>query len=233
MLGKGTRGQTPNAVQSKSQATLRIDLHCVQLSSLLHTVGCACSFSSPTPGGATGCVPPQNWPIRATSPLWGDSLVRSAHAPSFPFAISRSPPLSVFSALGAGKAWALVPALRRAGARDTLSRADTLRPLPCMRPPGSSCPSSLPVSPRLKVGPFRVPVTSSRAGLAPSWMTPGEGSLELAKVKSLSVHFTCFDPTITNTSFFPAYPFRLFTTPRLSPPISAFFSHPDSVSSLS
>lgn len=113
------------------------------------------------------------------------------------------------------------------------SRGDALRPLPWMLPPGSSCPSSLPVFPRLKVCPFRVRVTSSRAGLAPSWMTLGEGSLGLAKVKSCSVHFTSSDPTMTNARFLPAYPLRVFTSPRLSPSSFAFFSHPDSASSLS
>lgn len=101
--------------------------------------------------------------------------------------------------------------LRRARARDTLPRAVALRPVPCMLPPGASRPSSLPVFPRLKICPFRVPLTSNRAGLAPSWMTRcgrARGSWRKSNA-------------------------RVLASPVLTQPLQTLFSYPLALSGLS
>lgn len=110
---RGSQSKIPNAVQNKPQATLRIRL---QLPSFLHSLVSACSFSFQTPGGVVGRMPQQSWQaalwhlgrpstLLSLYPWWSDSLVQAAHAPRLPLAIpAPSPPLSVFSALGAGKA---------------------------------------------------------------------------------------------------------------------------------
>lgn len=42
--------------------------------------------------------------LQSLYPWWSDSLAQATHALSLPFAIPAVPPLSVFSALGEGKA---------------------------------------------------------------------------------------------------------------------------------
>ncbi|ELV10478.1 ATP synthase lipid-binding protein, mitochondrial [Tupaia chinensis] len=96
------------------------------------------------------------------------------------------PPLSLFSALGAGKALGpgtLCAPRTRAGhptSRGCSEALTLLAPTPVL------APSSAPRIPALCSCPFRVPVTSNCAGLAPSWMSRGGGALELAKVRSTS-----------------------------------------------
>lgn len=193
---RGSQSKIPNAVQNKPQATLRIRL---QLPSFLHSLVSACSFSFQTPGGVVGRMPQQSWQaalwhlgrpstLLSLYPWWSDSLVQAAHAPRLPFAIpAPSPPLSVFSALGAGKA--LGPRSRVAprtrvgfpplrGCSEALTLACS-RPgphaLPCRRYPralGRPLPRAGDLQPR---GPGAI--------LDVSWLGRGEGaSSELAKV---------------------------------------------------
>lgn len=99
-----------------------------ELSSFLHTVGSACSFSSPTPGGATDRMPPQSWQaalwrrgrpstLQSLYPWRSDSLVRAAQAPSLPFAIPAPRPSLCSLQWEQVRPWTLAPASRCAGAR--------------------------------------------------------------------------------------------------------------------
>ena len=154
-------------------------------------------------------------------------MVRAAPALSLPFPIpAPSPPLSVFSALGAGKALgprARVAPRTRAGRPP---RVDGLRPLPRVLPPGSSRPP-LPPYPRALGLPL------PRAGdLQPrgpgaifdvSWVGGGRLGAVESQIPECSFHLS-----LANAFFSPFRPFRPVPTPRLSHPISTFSSHPES-----
>ncbi|ELK35281.1 hypothetical protein MDA_GLEAN10015437 [Myotis davidii] len=83
-----------------------------------------------------------------------------------------------------------------------------------------------------QICPFRVPLTSNRAGLAPSWMTRCGRARGSWRKSCQSAHFTCPDSALINALFLPSCPLRVITTPRVSPPISALSSHPYPVPSL-
>lgn len=154
-------------------------------------------------------------------------MVRAAPALSLPFPIpAPSPPLSVFSALGAGKALgprARVAPRTRAGRPP---RVDGLRPLPRVLPPGSSRPP-LPPYPRALGLPL--PPAGDLQPRGPgaifdvSWVGGGRLGAVESQIPECSFHLS-----LANAFFSPFCPFRAVPTPRLSPPISAFSSHPDS-----
>lgn len=130
-------------------------------------------------------------------------MVRAAPALSLPFPIpAPSPPLSVFSALGAGKALgprARVAPRTRAGRPP---RVDGLRLLPRVLPSGSSRP---PLSPYPRAFGLPLPRAGDLQPRGPgaifdvSWV--GGGRLGVSKVKSQSAHFTCRLQTLFSHPF--------------------------------
>ena len=219
---------------SKPQATLRIGLHCgvpsflrLGLQFLLSDARWSDWLATATElaGGAVVPGPTLKFAISLSleERLFGQG--RACAEPSFSYS-RPSPPLSVFSALGAGKALgprARVAPRTRAGRPP---RVDGLRPLPCALPPGSSRPP-LPPYPRALGLPL------PRAGdLQPhgpgaifdvSWVGGGRLGAVESQIPECSFYLS-----LANALFSPFCPFRAVPTPRLSPPISPFCSHPDS-----
>lgn len=237
MLGKGTRVQdSKNAVQSTVPPRCRSprvggsSVHGGLLLQflLLDARWSACSPRHHQPGRGSCGVPAD--PLACVHSIRGEKrLVGSGRACAGPsLALPAPPPLSVFSALGAGKALrprVLFVPRRRAQQYPLRGRVAALTLLAPTRVPEPSRSRH----PHAEGYPFLMPMTSNRAGLAPSWVSHGGwGLCGRRKADAGERVLSGREPRLLWVLFAHPHAFHHCHDPRLSPSTFASPCHPES-----